>query len=301
MAADIQVYQPKVIAHFDISAGQEAESIALEPNGDALIGFATAQQVARVSKSGSVEIVASLPPSSSGFVAGIDVDDDGTIYVVYSAQVNELTGLWRIRTGESPERIAALPGKGDPNGLALDDDGNAYVADSRLGKIWKVDLATRKATSWATGSALEPGTGPDAFGYGANGIKVRNGSVWVSNTDKGTISQIPINCSGGAESLKPHASGLRGIDDFQFSGKGEEIIAALHPTNEVAHVDQQGSHSIILTAADGLSNPTSVAVKGKSVYVPSAAFFTRKDPNLLRVKLGKAHHQDSSESSVDAL
>jgi hypothetical protein len=32
---------------------------------------------------------------------------------------------------------------------------------------------------------------------------------------------------------------------------------------------------------DGLQGPTSIALRGNTVYVPSAAYLTAKDPNLL--------------------
>jgi len=41
----------------------------------------------------------------------------------------------------------------------------------------------------------------------------------------------------------------------------------------------------VLTAADGIENPTSVAVRGKTVYVASGAYLTHTDPNLLIAKL----------------
>jgi hypothetical protein len=41
----------------------------------------------------------------------------------------------------------------------------------------------------------------------------------------------------------------------------------------------------VLTAADGLQNPTSVAVQAHSVYVTSAAYLTAEDPNLLLAQL----------------
>ncbi|MBE8517388.1 hypothetical protein ILP97_07690 [Amycolatopsis sp. H6(2020)] len=42
----------------------------------------------------------------------------------------------------------------------------------------------------------------------------------------------------------------------------------------------------LLTAADGLQTPTSVAVHGSKVYVPSAAYLTNTDPHLLVAHLG---------------
>jgi hypothetical protein len=63
------------------------------------------------------------------------------------------------------------------------------------------------------------------------------------------------------------------------------LLAALNGPSEVALVRPGGSHSIVLTPADGLQNPTSVALRGDTVYVLSAAYVTAKDPNLLRAHL----------------
>jgi hypothetical protein len=46
-----------------------------------------------------------------------------------------------------------------------------------------------------------------------------------------------------------------------------------------------GSEQTVLTAADGLSNPSSVAIRGSTVYVLSAAYLTHNDPNVLLASL----------------
>ena len=46
-----------------------------------------------------------------------------------------------------------------------------------------------------------------------------------------------------------------------------------------------GRHQIVLTAADGLSNPTATAVLGHVLEVTSAAYVTRKNPNVLIARL----------------
>jgi len=43
----------------------------------------------------------------------------------------------------------------------------------------------------------------------------------------------------------------------------------------------------VLTAANGLSNPTATAVHGHVLEVTSAAYFTGKDPNLLIARLDR--------------
>ncbi|MET8772849.1 hypothetical protein ABZV94_39245, partial [Streptomyces sp. NPDC004658] len=66
---------------------------------------------------------------------------------------------------------------------------------------------------------------------------------------------------------------------------GQRGRYALNSGNRVVLVRADGTVTTVLTAADGLSNPTSVAVRGRTVYVPSAASTTRRDPNLLLARL----------------
>ncbi|MFF8860835.1 hypothetical protein ACF08B_02175 [Streptomyces sp. NPDC015139] len=51
---------------------------------------------------------------------GIVRAHDGTLYFLYATGTRDLTGVWRLRPGGEPQRIAALPANGLPNGLALD-------------------------------------------------------------------------------------------------------------------------------------------------------------------------------------
>ena len=85
------------------------------------------------------------------------------------------------------------------------------------------------------------------------------------------------------------ASGLAGIDDFCFLGR-DSVLAALDAGNKVALVRPDGSHEIVLTSADGLENPSAVAVRGDTVLVANAAYTTRHDPNLLIARLDFRHH-----------
>ena len=114
--------------------------------------------------------------------------------------------LWRIRPGGAPQRIAALPAAGLPNGLALDSRTDTlYVTDSVLGTIWSVPIGGGTPTVWSTAPELAP------TGFlGANGLKIHNGAVWATNLDKGTILRIPILPDGRAGEVKTQATGLSG-------------------------------------------------------------------------------------------
>jgi len=281
---------PTIVGHFDLAAGQQPENITLLPDGSPVVTFSFARQVARIDRSGGAHILATLPAPRSGstpppvtgapVVTGVVRADDGTLFVNYAAGTAKLTGIWALRPGHSPHRITALPAGGFPNGLALDArHGYLYAADSVPGSVWRVPVGGGPATLWASGGPLTL-----TSLLGVNGIKVHDGAVWVTNTDTGTLLRIPVTSRGTAGSIRTVASGLTTVDDFAFTGRGNTVLAALD-ANQVALVRADGTHTIVLTGDDGLQNPTAVAVRGSTVLVTSAAFFTQTDPNLLRAHL----------------
>ncbi|MFJ8039504.1 hypothetical protein ACIRBX_03190 [Kitasatospora sp. NPDC096147] len=280
---------PYVAAHFDFAAGQLPENLVPEPDGGAVLTLLRSRQVARVGPDGQVAILATLPavdrPATPLFgyaaLTGIARAEDGTLFVNYVTG-EASTGVWRIRPGCPPERIAALPPEGIPNGLTLDQEhGMLYAADSVLGTVWRIPADGGVPEAWATADELRP------VGFiGANGARLHDGAVWVSNTDRGTVLRIPVAPDGSAGPVETRLTGLDGIDDFGFTGRDDDLLAARNVADEVVHVATGGTRTVVLTRQDGLSNPTSVTVCGGRVQVTDGAFFTQPpDPNLLRAEL----------------
>ncbi|MER6558191.1 hypothetical protein ABT300_10600 [Streptomyces sp. NPDC001027] len=292
-AASAPLDSARIATHFDLAKGQTPENIALAPGGNAYVTFAAARQIAELTRSGATRILATLPAPSDGGVhtpvlgfaltTGIVRAHDGTLYVLYATGTSDLTGLWRLRPGGQPQRIAALPATGLPNGLALDARTRTlYITDSVLGAIWSVPTSGGTPTAWSTAPELA------STGFlGANGLKIHNGAVWATNLDKGTVLRIPVLRGGRAGQVQTRATGLPGIDDFAFTGHGNRILATLNGTSQVALVQPDGTHSTVLTAADGLQNPTSIALRGNTAYILSAAYLTAKDPNLALAHLNR--------------
>ncbi|MFF2660216.1 SMP-30/gluconolactonase/LRE family protein [Kitasatospora sp. NPDC058032] len=280
---------PRIVAHFDIAQHLQPENIAVEPDGSVDLTFSFARQVGRVDPDGRLTVLATLPEPAHpatpvlgrAVVSGLVRAHDGTLYFGYATGTADLTGIWRLCPGGAPERIAALPADSLPNGLALDAPaGVLYSSDSALGLVWTVPLDGGAPVVWSDDALLKP-----VGAFGANGLKVHRGAVWVGNTDTGSLLRIPVRPDGAAGPAEVRADGLAGLDDFAFVGPGDDLLAALNPASEVVHLGPDGSRHTVLDAADGLSNPTSVGIGGDTVYVPSAAYFTMADPNLLAATL----------------
>ncbi|MFB7776179.1 hypothetical protein [Streptomyces bauhiniae] len=276
----------RVVTHLDLASGQQPENVTLEPGGSAVVTFAFNRQIARITPGGRVRVLATLPAPSAGtatpvlsspFLGGIVRSHDGTLYFLYATGDGALTGLWRLRPGGTPHRIAALPADGLPNGLAFDrGERNFYATDSVLSTVWRIPVTGGAPVRWA----VTPELAPAGF-IGANGIKIHNGAAWVTNLDKGTVLRIPVTRLGHAGPVETRATGLVDIDDFTFTGRGDSLLAAINKANIITLVRPDGSHRTVLTADDGLENPTSLAVHGTALYVANGAYFTQQDPSLL--------------------
>jgi hypothetical protein len=288
-AATAPVRRAAVVARFDLAGGQMPENVVADRSGSVDVTFAGARQVARISADGSTRVLATLPAPADpaavtpllGFplTTGL-VRDGNTFYVLYATGSAE-TGVWTFTEGGEPYKLADLPADGLPNGMARDAvTGNLYVTDSAKGVVYTV---TRKGrvTIFSDGPELAS-TG---F-FGVNGARIRDGRLYVSNLDRGTILRSPLTGRRAGE-FTTVATGLTGIDDFDFTGRGEQILAGLVTENRVVLTGGGAPARTVLTEADGLSNPTSVLVRGSTVYVTSAAYVTRKDPNLLVARLDR--------------
>ena len=277
----------RTAVHFDLAAGQTPENFVVEPNGSVAVTFVGSRQVAHVALDGRTHILATLPRPDDGGThtpvsgaatpTGIVRTHNGTLYVAYAAGDSSLTGVWQIGRGGRLRRIAPLPADSFPNGLALDARGDQlYIADSNLATIWRVPISGGSPTAWARNSHLAR----TAFA-GSNGLKVHNGAVWTTNTDAGTLLRFPIGRHGASGQPQVRAAGLTTVDDFDFTGRGDQVLATLFGPNQVVLVEENGTHRSVLGAGDGLENPTAVAVRHQAVYVTGSARATRVDPNLV--------------------
>ncbi|MDP9365518.1 MAG: ester cyclase, partial [Chloroflexota bacterium] len=190
------------------------------------------------------------------FVGNLAAAADGALYATAADAPGAPIAVWRFEPGRDPECWGTLAGAVGPNGIALDDRGNVFVADSTLGVVWRIPTGGGEATRWAASDLLAPRPFLATF-PGANGVELFGGALYVSNPDRMTIVRVPVLADGTAGEPEVWASGV-GIDDFAFDVRGN-LYGTTHPFNTVVRVRPDGTRETVAAAAEGVVGPTAAA------------------------------------------
>ena len=175
--------------------------------------------------------------------------------------------------------ITKIPEAKGLNGAAALNGNSAtvLVADSILGAVWKVNVATGQYSIAVQDPALAPDASqPSGTSIGINGLRTDATSLYFTNSALGTYGQIPINSDGTAAGAavilasRPFSSGI--WDDFDRDAQGNAWIATHH--NSMTEVASGGAQSNILGGAGTFVEPTSARLgrgaQTGTLYVVSA-------------------------------
>ena len=119
--------------------------------------------------------------------------------------------------------VAPLPQAAFLNGMTALNEDVLLAADSSLGAVWSLNVNTKVVALAVEDPTMGKGDGP----IGINGIKVRGGYLFYTNTASESFFKIPIDCSVGTATGPAVliASGVPG-DDFTFDKQGNAWVAA---------------------------------------------------------------------------
>lgn len=267
----------QTVARFDRAANETPENI-VRLGDRTVVSLAFASTVVVLDRSGA-EVQRVVIDTRGGFIAGLADDKRRRgIAVAVSSPDATVAGIWVLPRSRGdlgrPFRLSALPVTAFPNGLSFDRSGILFVADSRLGVIWRIPQGrTPDAQVYASSDLLLPAAGDPL--PGANGLKVFRGQLWISNTSRSTLLALAL---GGRPALgRVPVIRLAGtkIDDFAFDTDGF-LYAALNEGNALVRVTTDGSVTTLADAADGLHNTSAVALergrKTLTIYFTNAAF-----------------------------
>ncbi|KAN0098155.1 hypothetical protein V8E51_013818 [Hyaloscypha variabilis] len=155
----------------------------------------------------------------------------------------------------SVKKIAHLAGVGLANGFEVlsKEQGTILVADSEVGVVWKVSINDGKVEKLIDVDEMKSPP-PPALPMGINGIKIRDGYLYWSNTGKQLFCRIKTDdegkTSGSVEVLERDII----IDDFIFDKKGNAWLTH-HPVNTLGVLKAGGGVVTVVGKPDKLTLP----------------------------------------------
>jgi sugar lactone lactonase YvrE len=256
---------------FNPAAGELPEGVAVDKVGNVFVSLAPLGQLIKLEPGSatpeSFGVVPNVNPVTDLGLLGLAVDARGDVYGAVVAAASQ--GVWRFdRTTGASSRIPGTQAIPFPNGLAFDKRGNLYVASSfeglspsgsPLGGVWRIagsGVVERVLVSellGGTGALVPPG-------IGANGVAYRQGSLYVTNTEKGTLLNVPVGPNGDLGMPQVVASGpqLSGSDGLALDVHGNIYVAVIAQST-IVRVSQDGAVDLVADGSDGLDWASSLA------------------------------------------
>lgn len=271
---------PAVVASFDPAQGQLPESVTADDNGNFYLSMSNTVQ--KLSSDGTLSLYAQLPTPAGNFAAGVKFGPSGYLYVASAGfdPSQAAAGLYKVSPQGAVSLVTSLDPTGFPNDIAFDGDGNTFVTDPFLGRVYKVDGAGH-ASIWLSDSRLLGSSTSPALGiapFGVDGIAFDKGkrNLYLGNLDSGSIYRVSVGsgCTPGPLQLWVTDAKLRGADGIAFDKKGN-LYVAVNAQDQIAQVAPSGSVSVVASGAP-LDSPSSVVFgqhgsDKKSLYVASFA------------------------------
>jgi hypothetical protein len=252
-------------------ASAEAETIASYPPGAFLENLSTGpagdltftsymdRTLYRWSGSGAPAALARLPEHPVGVLVRRDdiiVSAHGTSFTEGPGFTATNRMLVLSAAGEMRRSVAA-PDARFLNGLVELAPEVVLVADSLAGRIWAFDPRTGALSSWFADPQLAPDPAQAVQRPGANGLKVHDGALYISNSSRGEIYRLRLNGTQPAGSLQV-AYRPGPVDDFTFLRDGS-IVGTTHG-DKLIRISPKGVVSELM--GDGCDGCTSVAEYG---------------------------------------
>ncbi|NIJ52639.1 SMP-30/gluconolactonase/LRE family protein [Dyadobacter arcticus] len=278
------------------------------------------------------EIITSFGKPS--FIENIAIDDKGSIFItsleegaVYKISANKtkekysqidgkLAGIVHIRQNEflcngwddqgvptiyllnQQRQLVAVnqpAGAMFLNGITRLSNTTFLMCDSYLGVVWKYDLTTNTSEIWADNPLLARADDNSSL-PAANGIKIFNNQVFISNTERHLLLTIDL-VGDNAGPVKIDLENVN-FDDFAIDLDGT-IYATTHIYNSVVKISPQKQILLIADESSGVTGSTAIAfgrtpADKNSLYVTTNGGMSLPLPSGLEdanvVKLFLDHH-----------
>ena len=280
--ASTPTWTTRVLATFDPAAGELPEGVTLK-DGFAYAGFAPLGEIAKVDlATGTKTTFANIPKpvAGKGFMTGLLFGTDGALYAaLVSFDPSVQPGIYRVpSTGGQGTLFAKDAKMVFPNGLVFDASGALFVTDSAAGAIFKID-SSGAVTPWASSDLLKGdqtacGGSGNGFDIGANGLVAKDGALYATNTDKGSIVRFAVQADGTAGpavlAAGPDCATFSGADGITADKDGNLFIA-INRQNKILRRTSSGTIAFV-ASGDAVDFPASLDWNGATLVATSFAF-----------------------------
>lgn len=188
--------------------------------------------------------------------------------------------------------VTDIPGADFLNGMATLDDEHIYVGDVYNGVVYLVDTTTG-AYQIAVDDPLMKFEADNTTNLGVNGLKVRGGYLYWTNTNRGFLARIAVGADGLPTGVgQVVAVNLPKPDDFVFATDGTAFLAQNQQDTLSVAWGVENSSGVPVTAVPIAGNNKSTILAG----VSSGKFGrTASDGNRLYLSTsgGKLHPSEA--------
>ena len=266
---------------YQFEPGDWVESLAFRPNGQLLVNLLSSPDVYQIDTgSGSMTHVTSIPEFSGLYGLTEAAPDQfyiagGRFILSNSTHYHGSYSVWHLdmttfdTESATTSKVAEFPLAG-LNGLTtLDADrGLILVADTDGGYVYTLNVYTGTSSITVDDAVLK--TPPTAtIKLNVNGINVRHGDLYFTNTAAGTFGRVPIDSEGvqtGPGVVLARTPEGNGGDDWTFDDEGNAYVAD-DPYNWV-NLIRKGS--IVTEIIAGGPNSTAILGPTAAKFGPSA-------------------------------
>ena len=283
----------KVIHEFPV--GYSLENVAVRRNGKVLTTVITHPELYQIDPihGGAPELVSNSFGPVVGLLGIVETCPD--IFYVVAANFSTTTlkstpgsnSVWKVdlTSHDVPAlttKIADFPEGGVLNGMALlsEEKGLVLIADSVVGVVWRLNVFTGQVLRIVEIPAMLPPP-QAAIQLGINGIKIRDGYLYFTNSGANALYRLPIHKDGTAKgNASMVASGLDVADDFRFDNEGNAFVT-LNAPGELVKVTPEGIKTVLVDNTTlTLPNPTA-AQFGRTV-ADRGSLYISEDGNATR-------------------
>lgn len=195
------------------------------------------------------------------YPVGIERAETGLVVTAHSESLLDGTAgtgpnliLEMTADGEISDSFA-VPGALFLNGIEQLEGSRFLVADSLRGVVFLVDTAENAARIWLEDARLEPAD-PASHVPAANGIKIRDGLAYISNSARGLLLSVPV------EDPRPETLEIvlddTVIDDFVFADDGT-LFATTH-SKDVLRISPDFEVGVFADEAQGIAGGTAAEI-----------------------------------------